>query len=245
MTTLLGRLRYDGGAAAVGLRLPSISGVEVVLVRLAREAAIAADAAACLSPAERQAARRFSDLGVARRYAAGRARLRQLLGQRLGVDARQVELAEGAHGKPALCGASAASRLHFNVAHAGDVTAYVFAVGREVGVDIEVLRPCADADAVVDAFFSPSERAAYHALDICQRQRAFLDGWTRKEAFVKALGRGLQLPFPAFDVTLAPGVPAQLLRVGGVAGAACGWTLHSLAPGAGLVGALVVEAVRP
>ena len=62
-----------------------------------------------------------------------------------------------------------------------------------------------------------------------------------KEAFIKALGDGLSHPLEAFDVSLAPGEPARLLRIGRVPASRCGWMLSSFVPGPGLVGAVALQ----
>jgi len=88
-----------------------------------------------------------------------------LLGARLGARPESVELAYGPQGKPALAPRFAESDLRFNVSHCDDVAAYVFVFGREIGVDIEAVRPVGDADDLAARFFSDGERAAYEALD--------------------------------------------------------------------------------
>ena len=91
--------------------------------------------------------------------------------------------------------------------------------------------------------FSHGENEVYRSLEPCDKPLGFFNCWTRKEAFIKALGDGLSHPLDRFDVSLAPGEPARILRVGGTAGDHCGWTLHSLRPGPGLIGAIVVQQV--
>jgi 4'-phosphopantetheinyl transferase len=110
-------------------------------------------------------------------------------------------------------------------------------------VDVEAVRELCDADAIAARFFSPRERQCYLALDPRDRPLAFFRCWTRKEAFIKAVGDGLHFPLDAFDVSLAPGEPAGILRVGDVAGGACGWTLHDVDPGleSRFAGAVVVS----
>jgi 4'-phosphopantetheinyl transferase len=85
-----------------------------------------------------------------------------------------------------------------------------------------------DALAISERFFSAAEREALRGYPPSERDQAFFRCWTRKEAFIKALGDGLHFPLDAFDVSLAPGEPARILRVGEVAGGACGWTLHDI-----------------
>lgn len=213
--------------------------IELVTTQLDVAPPAIARATELLSLGERHRARRFADVHAGRRFVAGRARLRQLLGERLGLAPTRVELACGYHGKPLLAGQHAAARLCFNLSHVGDMTVYAFGRGRQVGVDVEPLRSVAGADEILGRLSSSRERAEYGTLDAAERPLGFINWWTRKEAFTKALGSGLRFPLDAFDVTLAPQLPAQILRVGTVPAERCGWALHSFQPAPGLVGALV------
>jgi 4'-phosphopantetheinyl transferase len=187
-----------------------------------------------LSADERRRAGRFHFERDRWRFVARRAFLRAILGLYLDQDPAQVQFFYGSHGKPALAVGDDAAGLEFNLAHSGALALYAFACGRAVGVDVEQVHPIADADDVATRFFSAQEKAAYSQLPPGQREMGFFLCWTRKEAYVKALGEGLARPLGSFDVSLAPGEPARLLR-------APGWSLISLEPAAGFVGALAVH----
>jgi 4'-phosphopantetheinyl transferase len=219
--------------------------IEVVVTSLDIGAARMRAAAGLLSAAERRRAERFAFERDRRRYIAARSRLRRLLGARLGERPEGVEFVYGKRGKPALAPRHAAAGLCFNLAHCDDVAVYAFAHAREVGVDIERVRPLADADEVAARFFSRNENQAYQALAAAERGQGFFNCWTRKEAFVKALGGGLHIPLASFDVSLAPGEPARILRVGSRPGDLCGWLLTGLQPAPELTGAVVVRSHSP
>jgi len=208
-------------------------GFEFVQVRLDAEHAVTNELARYLSPAERRRADRFVFERDRHRFIVGRARLRELLALRLETRAESIELDCGPRGKPRLSGNFACADLRFNLSHCADVALYVFTHGREIGVDIELVRELPDADEVAARFFSRHEREAYRALAPHDRPLGFFRCWTRKEAFIKALGDGLHFPLNAFDVSLAPGEPARILRVADVGGSACGWTLHEVELGLG------------
>lgn len=214
--------------------------IEIVVAGLALEPAAVRASASLLSAAERERARRFAFGRDARRFIVGRGRLRQLLGARLGVRPESVQLIYGARGKPALANAGRNS-LRFNLSHRDDLAVYALSWGCEVGIDVEAIRPLPDADAVAARFFSRPEHAAYRALDPRDRLLGFFQCWTRKEAFIKALGEGLSHPLDSFDVSLAPGAPAELLRVEPVRGDDRGWRLASFSPAPGFVAAVVAE----
>jgi 4'-phosphopantetheinyl transferase len=215
--------------------------IEVIATRLDLRSEAVRASATLLSEAEQQRASRFAFDLDRRRFTAARSQLRRLLGVRLDVQPDSVELVYGERGKPALAPRFAASGLRFNVAHCNDVAVYAFSRGREIGIDVEAVRVIRDADDIAASFFSRRENEAYSALDLSDKPLGFFNCWTRKEAFIKALGDGLYHPLNRFDVSLAPGEPARILRVENVPGNLCGWTLHGFLPGLGLTGAVVVR----
>jgi 4'-phosphopantetheinyl transferase len=214
---------------------------EVVSARLDVASDALRESTALLSATEREQARRLAFARDRRRFIVARARLRQLLAARLGVRPTAIELTSGPYGKPMLAPRFRASELRFNVSHSADLAVYAFARGREIGVDVEAIRPIPDADKISARFFSAGEAAAYAALDADSRPIAFVNCWTRKEAFLKALGGGLNYPLDRIEVSLAPDAPATIVRVAGTPGDACGWRLGSFTPARGFVGAVVVE----
>jgi 4'-phosphopantetheinyl transferase len=234
----------DGGPIAPGTPSAPSSfangAIEIVVTRLDAWPEAVCASATLLSDAERQRASRFAFDRDRRRFIVARARLRRLLSARLGVRPESVELVYGRYGKPALARRFADSDLCFNVSHSDDVAVYAFATGREIGIDVEAIRVIRDADDVAARFFSRRENQAYLALDPCDKLIGFLNCWTRKEAFIKALGDGLNYPLDRFDVSLAPGEPAKIFRVENTWDD-CGWALYSFSPGPGLIGAIVVR----
>lgn len=193
-----------------------------------------------LSQAERERAARFRFERDRRRFVVRRGLLRQLLGAYLETDPARVGIGSGAYGKPELVEASGRASLRFNLSDSGPVALYAFALGQEVGVDVEELRDVPEADQIGRRFFSPAECAELAGVAPAQRNEAFLFCWTRKEAFLKAGGEGLFAPLDSFDVTLRPGTPAAVVNVRGPGPAAAKWSLHHLYPCAGYVGALAV-----
>jgi 4'-phosphopantetheinyl transferase len=215
--------------------------IDVVVTRLAAAPEAVRASAALLSDAERHRARRFAFDRDARRFIVARARLRELLAARLGVGAESIELEYGAHGKPALARRFADADLHFNVSHCDDVATYAFSRGHAVGIDLEAVRVISDADDIAARYFSRRENTTYRTLTPRDRPVGFFNCWTRKEAFVKALGDGLSIPLDRFDVTLAPGEPARVLRVENTPGDRSGWRLDSFSPATGYVAAIASQ----
>jgi 4'-phosphopantetheinyl transferase len=219
----------------------AIDKVEIAVAGLEVEPEAVRASAALLSDAERQTASRFAFDRDRRRFTVARARLRQLLAERLGVRPEAIELTQGVHGKPALARRCGYPDLRFNVSHCEDVAVYAFAPGREIGIDVEAVRALRDADEIAARFFSRRENEAYLDLDPDDRPLGFFNCWTRKEAFIKALGNGLSYPLDRFDVSLAPDQPAKILRVENTRGEDCGWRIESFSPAPGFVASVVVE----
>src|SRR2546425_2209742 len=215
--------------------------IDIVVARLNQRLAAVRALSVWLSDGERQRASRFAFDRDRRRFVVTRARLRQLLGVRLGMRPDSVELVYGERGKPALARGYAGSDLRFNVSHSDDVAVYAFSSGGKIGCAVEAVRVIRDADDIAACFFSRHENEAYLALDWRDKPRGFFNCWTRKEAFIKALGDGLYHPLERFDVSLAPGEPARILRVENTPGDCCGWHMESFSPALGFVAAGVVE----
>jgi 4'-phosphopantetheinyl transferase len=116
-----------------------------------------------------------------------RGRLRSLLGHHLGIDPKDVPLVIGPHGKPGCLDAS----LQFNLAHTKGTIVIALAVGCDVGVDVEGGRPLRQREALIREVFSPKEQSFFEGLDEAMMQERFFRGWTLKEAYVKATGRGI------------------------------------------------------
>jgi 4'-phosphopantetheinyl transferase len=154
---------------------------------------------ASLDDDERRKAARFVFERDRRRYVAAHAHLRALLANRTGLAAQHMNFEVGEFGKPSLRNVSDCA---FNMSHSENVAAVLIARGGELGVDIEVLRPMRDALALAERNFSRSENAELLALPEPARDHAFLAGWTRKEACLKAVGSGLSIAPDTFTVGL-------------------------------------------
>jgi len=155
--------------------------------------------AALLSASEQDRAARFVFDVDRRRYVAAHYALRSVLAAELGL-AAGAELDLGTHGKPRLAAPAAAA---FNLSHSGATGLIGLAPSGEIGVDIEVMKPIDDIDALAAQNFTAAERAEVRsARDETAALRAFLAVWTRKEACLKALGSGLSIPPEVFEVGL-------------------------------------------
>ena len=186
-----------------------------------------------LSEDERTRAARFVFARDRQRFIAGRAMLRHILGTCLGLEARDIVFRHGPFGRPEVDG------IAFNLSHTQDLAALIVARDPRLalGVDIEALRPIGPE--VAEAHFAEAEIAALRSLPPEEREAAFYRCWTRKEAFLKALGTGLSTDLSSFHVTLGPSDPPRLLSCAG--GDAADWRIFDIAPAPGIAGAVAIR----
>lgn len=176
--------------------------------------------AATLSSGERERAAQFRFERHRDRWIAARGTLRAILAGYLQRAPATFELMADVHGKPFLRDGDRPAPLRFNLAHADGVALAAVAWRREVGVDIEREAPeRADLD-VARRMFAPDEALALEGMPPQLRCRAFFAVWTAREAYAKAIGRGLD----AMRDTPPPG-----------------WTVRQLALGPAYAGAVAVE----
>ena len=190
---------------------------------------------AALSADERARTERFFFDRDRVSYAVSRSVLRHLLGGYLGIDARDIQFECGIRGKPRLDH----GRLAFNLSHSGDLALIAISRRGDIGVDVEAHRPIPEMESLARQNFSPREVSRLQSLPAAVRTAAFFACWSRKEAYVKAVGDGLAYPLDSFDVTFAPGERARLDVPGDDR-----WTLVAMAVPAGYAAALVTEGAR-
>lgn len=202
-----------------------------------------ADLRPTLSADETKRADRFYFERHRRRFVAARASLRAVLAAYVDLNPSHIEFEYGHKGKPFLAGNAADSGLHFNLSHSNERA--LIAVSRvPLGVDIEFVRPMKDCEAVARRFFSEAEQSSLFSVPPDRKIEAFFTCWTRKEAYVKAVGDGLSIPLRSFDVTfLDDQEPALTVRA--KAGQDERWFVSHLAGGANYIGALAVRDHKP
>lgn len=176
-----------------------------------------------------------------RHFVVGRGFLRDVLSRYLNAKPEALRFSYGAYGKPALAGEHQDTSLRFNMSHSHNVALLAITKEKQLGVDVEHIRSDFASEDIARRFFSRLEIEGFNTLAKEEQVAAFFRCWTRKEAFIKATGKGLSQPLDAFDVTLAPAVPAALLRVQD--DDASRWSMSDLDAGTDYAAALVVEGV--
>ncbi len=181
-----------------------------------------------LSDEELERAARFRFEKDRKRFTSARGILRSLLSGYLDTDANKISISYGRYGKPQLSPGSSAIPVHFNLAHAHSRALFAFALDRDVGVDIEFMRRDVAQDDIAERFFSPHEKAALDSLPPDMKRKGFFTCWSRKEAFLKATGKGLSFGLDRVEVTVNPESPASVLSIGGSKEDAAGWSLQDI-----------------
>ncbi len=169
-------------------------------------------------------------------FIAARGILRELLGRYMNQSPAQLKFKYGSKGKPSLNVEPNESAPHFNISHSHGMALFGFAVHRQLGVDLELVRTDFGGEEIAECYFSPLEVEELRSLPPSLRSEGFFLCWTRKEAYIKARGEGLSIPLKSFRVSLTPGQPNQLQSSDSFH-----WSLHSFRPASHYVGALVGE----
>ncbi len=152
-----------------------------------------------LSADERRRAERFHFEQDRQRFIVARGLLRTILANYLGIPAARLEFDYGHHGKPAIKD----TQLRFNLSHSKSLALYAITRDRELGIDLEFIRPMTEAEQIAQRYFSPQENAVFQALSPEQKPAGFFYHWTRKEAYLKAVGDGIAAGNDDFDEMVA------------------------------------------
>lgn len=214
--------------------------VHVWRIELDGAAKTVAALGATLSPEEQKRAARFRSIELRERWTVARGALRSILATYAGCEPGALVFREGTHGKPAL--APPVEDIPFNLSHTGGLALVAIDGSGRVGIDAEIVRSEIEVEDLSRRFFAPAEAAEIMALSPDAQPAAFFACWTRKEAFVKALGGGLSVPLNSFQVSIRSDQPVRLLWVEGEASDR--WNLLDLSE-PGVAAALVVEGTAP
>ena len=193
-----------------------------------------------LSSDELDRARRFLVRSARDRYTVARAVLRNILTRYVAVAPADLRFRYTEYGKPEL--AHPATSIEFNLSHSYGLAVYAVTAGVPVGIDVEYLHRRATMDRlrIAHRLFSDREYNELASTPPYRRDQAFLACWTRKEAFIKAIGQGLSCPLDQFDVTVDPGVSPELRATHWDPLETGRWSMASVDPGPDYIGALAV-----
>ena len=190
--------------------------------------------AATLSSDEMARAERFYFQEHRQRFIAGRGILRTILGRYLGIQPLQVQFNYQHRGKPVLADAFADNGLAFNLSHSQGLGLCAVNCSRQIGVDLEYIRPMSDLETLAKRFFLPREYEMLRSLSPSEQQEVFFRYWTCKEAYLKATGDGLaQLEQVEVSLTLTEPAKLQISEED--------WSLFELLPANNYLAAVAIE----
>lgn len=196
-----------------------------------------------LTDDELDRANRFSFEIDRQRFIAARGTLRSILSRYITIYPGHLRFYYNQYGKPFLAPEFNSTLLNFNLSHSGSMALYAITRNMEIGVDVEGVRSDFENEEIAERFFSVNEVAILRTIPTEKKLEAFYNCWTRKEAYIKAHGKGLSLPLDSFDVSFAPWEPPALLITKDEPPERSLWTLLDLQPGPGYMGALAVKGI--
>jgi len=203
---------------------PELAAGEIHVWRIRLDIPIAGNSP--LSDDEIQRAERLLDEVKRAQFIAGRAAMRRLLGAYTDTRPRELLFSYGPHGKPFLPGNS----LQFNFSNTGDLALLAVTSEREVGIDIEHRDRNIRVAPLAAHILTTAEAEVFQRLPESERQVALLAAWTRKEAYIKALGAGFSLPLKSFSVAVPGDCESALLHLQDDTGKTYPWTFVPLSP---------------
>lgn len=213
--------------------------LHVWAVSLVQPAKVLRKLAGFLDETEISKVARFKFENDKERYIVAHGATRRILARYLKSRPQNIVFENNHYGKPFL--AENTSRIEFNLAHSKNRALLALTRDRRVGVDIEHIRPEIPTANLAEHYFSARENEVLRNLDENLQIRAFYDCWTRKEAFIKAIGMGLSFPLRKFAVSIESGNPARLLFVDDSNTQAERWKMIDLNLGVNYSAAVIIE----
>lgn len=173
------------------------------------------------------------------RYIVSKGYLRKLLEKFTLTDPEKIVFTANDYGKPAL--KFPTLELYFNISHSANLGLIAISDIAEIGIDVEKHKKIKTIDKIADRFFSQTEKEVLLKLPGKHKLEGFFNCWSRKEAFIKSIGRGLSFPLKLFDVTLKPGDPAELIEIREANESANQWFLQEISVDVGYSAAFCIK----
>lgn len=166
-------------------------------------------------------------------FITSRGYLRIILSKYLQIEPAKIEFAYTAKGKPYIV---SNSNLEFNLSHSADLVVYAITKNRPIGIDLEYLRNFPDGVKIATRFFAPEEAEFIRNCPETLQSLAFFQGWTSKEAMLKATGEGIADGLAKLIVELNPFLPPRLLN------SSAPWFLTKIIPASGYLAIVATNA---
>lgn len=191
-----------------------------------------------LTKDEVEYAKRFKFKKHSNRFIIARGILRSLLGRYLEVTPRKIKIEYSDYGKPHFQNEKA---INFNISHSKQMAVFAFSKYCNIGIDIEFINKKIEFDEIAKRFFSKNEVKTLNSLSDKDKVIGFYNCWTRKEAFIKAVGEGLSFPLDKFEVSLEPEKPAKIIKINCPQQDVSKWSIYAIKPEHNFVGSCVLE----
>ncbi len=167
-----------------------------------------------LSEDEKERAEQFKFKEKREQFGITRAILREVIAASLvETKAENIIFNYGEHGKPGVTHTHMGKQIEFNVAHSGHYAFIGITVVNQIGVDIEEMKPSTECKSLARRCFSDKEAAQFKELSGEAQREMFFRCWTRKEAFIKADGRGISIGLNKFGVSLDERINATPIEI--------------------------------
>lgn len=170
---------------------------------------------AVINAEEQDRAERFINVAHGDNFRLVRGTLRMCLAAYLNLTAEAIHFEFNNYGKPKISPPQNHQALQFNVSHSHRMAAFIFSVGKPVGVDIEYIKPLKNLSGLAEHVCSPIELQEFNAMEQHLREDAFFRLWTRKEAFIKAKGQGLSMGLRSIYIGFDTSTPTHRIQYQG------------------------------
>lgn len=197
-----------------------------------------------LSPDERRRAEKYHFEKDKNHFINARAALRRILSRYLDLAPNQIGFSGNRYGKPELNIKNSDAALNFNFSSSWEIALCAVTRNREIGVDIEFIKGESANIEIAERYFSPDEISALKNIPEPLQSAAFFSVWTRKEAFIKAVGQGLSYPLQKFSVSIQPDEMTPSLIINDSLENDI-WSLFSFSPHSDYAAALAIEGILP
>ena len=168
--------------------------------------------------------------------------LKSFISSYLNIGTGEINFVQNEYGKPSLTPELNEIDLHFNISHSEHFGMFAFTIGKQLGIDIESVQEITNLNQIVDLCFSDSEKEWFYNSDPGLKKELFYKVWTGKEAYIKAIGKGLSFPLKEIEFKINSNNSIEFQNVHGDLPYRGKWNIFTFNPHPNFISSLVVEA---
>ncbi len=177
-------------------------------------------------------------------FISARGILRLILAGYLSVEPDKIRFGYEKDGKPRLQNEYGRADIQFNLSHSEGMALYVFTGNHEAGIDLERIQNFPEMEQIVEQFFSAKEQTLFGALPSSEKKKTFFNWWTRKEALMKAMGKGLSYSPDRINFLPTEAKSPESIKTLRCDNEQKRWAIWDVGPAEEFAGAVVVEEGR-